>query len=754
MLILFLDCETSGVNPSSDQIIELSGAVFSFDPITNDLNYQDKFSTLVRLRSKLDDRITRLTGITAGELEDAPTLFLAQENWQEWLSSIESNGGIKAIVGHSVDFDLGFLKKEGWYLPSCQIIDTLDLCRILMPSKSAINLEFLAKNLELEAMIPKDRIQNISYHRSLFDTLIDAELFQILLRIIQNSVNDKFLIDLIHDNFLDIGIHHYTLESNSDSKKIVPNDELNNDSQLIPPNFNTKTLNLTPTGEILSSKLDINNLQSVPDAKKILSSLLEEYSDSSLNPKSKKELILSISQIYYCLITKEINPTLHLKLHSQGESKSQYILLNLLLELIDTNFNSQNPTKNSNPELKNCHPELVSGSKKVENEAQSDSEMSSVLKPNYSLNNLESILDSIPQLTDTKLNLGIYINQLETLINLHTKPNITITKLQKLISQYDFLIMSMNTVMKGKYEVSYEPNQLTGADLNVFKKLFGFIKELQDWNSQEILELQVTNQISTKLIEDLISKINLESSNLQFSSSDSFRINLYSHNLILTKTNLSFNLNSHWTNLLQNYPQCVVNTELRTHSLSELKTFIDLPRDIVVKTNIPKTPIIDSNLTIPELLKEQLKELRANPDQIIITLTSMNSAMGNVDKFFNKNNTNSQLTSNFLILGESGSLTKISSKIATGFRGIVAIKFNQISTMINILNSTQLIGKVTIVLVEPPLFIPHLYWRNTFKEYDNYRLIQSQITEIYQEYKINNIIRTINPVRIIVNRMD
>ena len=151
-----------------------------------------KFETLVRLRHQMDSKTARITGIDQAILQNAPNLEKSQENWQIWLeqelkkwencqknkteienfgenliqktnSDLENNQSQRdeesnqnkinsrklVIVGHSLDFDLTFLRHEKWFLPEFVKIDTLEITKIFLPEMEAVNLEFLVKKLDL-----------------------------------------------------------------------------------------------------------------------------------------------------------------------------------------------------------------------------------------------------------------------------------------------------------------------------------------------------------------------------------------------------------------------------------------------------------------------------------------------------------------------------------------------------------------------------------------------------------------------------
>jgi DNA polymerase III epsilon subunit-like protein len=243
MLFLFLDCETTSLNFDNGQIIELAATLCSFsttklpislsnpssnfpsdvDPknetkltILTNINqgktnkpgtivvyFQtiSEFGTLVRLRSELDKKTVRITGIDQNMLQTAPKMEIAMEKWQNWLEEelekwhnrqdeknsteiiwkenspklvektsevIEKEAEKLFIVGHSLDFDLGFLRHEKWFLPNFVKIDTLELAKIFLPEVEAVNLEFLTKKLNLTPKITE--VENSNQNQMKIDT--------------------------------------------------------------------------------------------------------------------------------------------------------------------------------------------------------------------------------------------------------------------------------------------------------------------------------------------------------------------------------------------------------------------------------------------------------------------------------------------------------------------------------------------------------------------------------------------------------
>ena len=182
MLFLFLDSETTGLL-KSDQIMEIGAILVDLEEQNWQMKKISEFETLVKINVEIDDKISRITGIDNKLLSNAPKLQPAQELWQNWLqnqiqnwqngSNLEKHESelvetklqnteseiLKnlqkdcqiAIIGHSLGFDLGFLRREDWFLPQNFVtIDTLDLSKIFLPFVDAVNLEFLTKKLNLK----------------------------------------------------------------------------------------------------------------------------------------------------------------------------------------------------------------------------------------------------------------------------------------------------------------------------------------------------------------------------------------------------------------------------------------------------------------------------------------------------------------------------------------------------------------------------------------------------------------------------
>ena len=118
-----LDLETSGLNPSENQIIEIGMAKVCDGEIT------ETYSRLLNPKEKLSQRIVELTGIT-------DEMVAGQPHVSEVIDEIVSFIGDMPLLGHNIIFDYSFLKKAcvNHGIPfEKNGIDTLKLARRLLP---------------------------------------------------------------------------------------------------------------------------------------------------------------------------------------------------------------------------------------------------------------------------------------------------------------------------------------------------------------------------------------------------------------------------------------------------------------------------------------------------------------------------------------------------------------------------------------------------------------------------------------------
>ncbi len=152
-----LDVETTGLDKTQDSLIEFAAVRFNGSEII------DQYQTLIHFDGEIPEIVQHLTGINKEMLVDAPKLDEVKDKIMEFVGDLP-------ILGHNIQFDIGFLHKGGMPVPG-QIIDTLPLSQILLDSPS----------YSLETLCRKHNVDYFPSHRALDDVLANVELFWFML---------------------------------------------------------------------------------------------------------------------------------------------------------------------------------------------------------------------------------------------------------------------------------------------------------------------------------------------------------------------------------------------------------------------------------------------------------------------------------------------------------------------------------------------------------------------------------------------
>ena len=159
--IVAVDIETTGLSEERDAIIEIGAVKFKGRRV------EDEWSTLVNPGKHIPEFITGLTGISDVEVRNAPRFRDVAQDLADFV-------GDAPIVGHSIRFDLGFLKQAGLPFAYNEVIDTYELASVLMPTASRYNLGELGKQLGI--LLP-------ATHRALDDARVTMAVLNRLFEI-------------------------------------------------------------------------------------------------------------------------------------------------------------------------------------------------------------------------------------------------------------------------------------------------------------------------------------------------------------------------------------------------------------------------------------------------------------------------------------------------------------------------------------------------------------------------------------------
>ena len=158
-----LDLETTGLDPARDRVIEIGAVAFTPDQVTSTLEQ------LVDPGRAVPEPVLRLTGINPDELRGAAAPEVALRRLADFVRG-------RQPVGHGARLDVQFLEAAGLWEPHQEILDTLELARILLPTSASHSLPLLSTELGFTQPRP---------HRALDDA--DATR-QLLLRLREEAI--------------------------------------------------------------------------------------------------------------------------------------------------------------------------------------------------------------------------------------------------------------------------------------------------------------------------------------------------------------------------------------------------------------------------------------------------------------------------------------------------------------------------------------------------------------------------------------
>ena len=149
-----LDTETTGLDAVRDAVIEIAAVKF------RDGKTLDTWSTLVNPNRTLPRKIQLLTGITPQDIEHAPLISAVAKDLKAFIQDY-------TIIGHSIGFDLEFLKNSGVSFGNPRI-DTFELATVLLPELASYSLTALTACLGIKLK---------HHHRALADAIATKDLF-------------------------------------------------------------------------------------------------------------------------------------------------------------------------------------------------------------------------------------------------------------------------------------------------------------------------------------------------------------------------------------------------------------------------------------------------------------------------------------------------------------------------------------------------------------------------------------------------
>ena len=165
-----IDLETTGLRAESDAILEVGAVRFRGDEVL------DTYQTFVNPGRDIPEFVQRYTGITPQDVQRAPAFPQVRGKLAEFI-------GLDPVVGHSVNFDMGFLESHGLPLANPSY-DTLDLATVFLPFQRRYSLARLIDELGIR---PAQAQRDQRSHRAVYDAMAHKELFVKLVRIAEQQ---------------------------------------------------------------------------------------------------------------------------------------------------------------------------------------------------------------------------------------------------------------------------------------------------------------------------------------------------------------------------------------------------------------------------------------------------------------------------------------------------------------------------------------------------------------------------------------
>lgn len=164
-IFVCLDCETTGLNPKEDRIIEVACVVFNRGGVI------DAFESLVNPEREIPAESIKIHNITNEMVQKQPTV-------DQVLPKVIAMTASHPIVGHGIKFDVDILiesasrSSTSHTLTQNTLIDTLRLARLYGESPTNA-LDMLRRHFNIEPQ---------GAHRAMSDVLVNVEVFFRLIR--------------------------------------------------------------------------------------------------------------------------------------------------------------------------------------------------------------------------------------------------------------------------------------------------------------------------------------------------------------------------------------------------------------------------------------------------------------------------------------------------------------------------------------------------------------------------------------------
>ncbi|HEY4255347.1 MAG TPA: DUF3820 family protein [Chlamydiales bacterium] len=160
-----VDCESTGLEPEKDRIVEIAAAQFTLDKVT------EQYESLIDPECPIPQSSQDIHNISSVMVAGKPKIAEALPSVLKLLEG-------KIMIGHGIPFDIALIAAEAkraqipTQVQNARFIDTLRLARLY--GESPVNsLDRLRQHFNLEAQ---------GTHRAMSDVLVNIEVFKHLIK--------------------------------------------------------------------------------------------------------------------------------------------------------------------------------------------------------------------------------------------------------------------------------------------------------------------------------------------------------------------------------------------------------------------------------------------------------------------------------------------------------------------------------------------------------------------------------------------
>lgn len=161
-IYIAMDTESTGVEADAGEVIEIAVLKFRLEK-AGKVRVLEEWHTMVRPQNPIPYKITNLTGIRQSDVEYAPSFNQVREQLRQFLGDFP-------IIGHSVESDIGFLRRQQYEVKN-PALDTYELATLVLPQQGNYSLKAIAEALNVEAS---------GAHRAMADARMTMEVFAAL----------------------------------------------------------------------------------------------------------------------------------------------------------------------------------------------------------------------------------------------------------------------------------------------------------------------------------------------------------------------------------------------------------------------------------------------------------------------------------------------------------------------------------------------------------------------------------------------